>query len=98
MRSFRWPTAVFEIGRSFPGRSALKGEEADAAPAVKGWQKGKGWGWIWGAEDEVGSLNAMTPATVKSALQLAKEAKSTTWASPTIATPSNGPATVRGKS
>ena len=28
---------------------------------VKGWKKGQGWGWIWGQEDEVGSLNAMTP-------------------------------------
>ncbi len=45
---------------------------ADAqAPAAKGWTKGRGWG-PWGADDEVGSLNAMTPATVKAALGLVK--------------------------
>ena len=24
---------------------------------MKKWTKGKGWGWVWGAEDEVGNLN-----------------------------------------
>src|SRR5262245_45968724 len=43
--------------------------------AVKGWQKGKGWGWVWGEKDEVGSLNAMTPETIKSALAMVKEGK-----------------------
>ena len=33
---------------------------AQDAPVVKGWQKGKGWGWIWGKDDEVGALNAIT--------------------------------------
>ena len=31
-------------------------------PAIKGWQKGKGWGWIWGKDDEVGALNGLTDA------------------------------------
>src|SRR5258708_7748069 len=43
-----------------------------SAPPIKGWQKGKGWGWIWGKDDEVGSLNAMTDATRAAALSLAK--------------------------
>lgn len=43
-----------------------------AAPAIKGWQKGKGWGWIWGKEDQVGSLNALTDASRAAALSLAK--------------------------
>lgn len=30
------------------------------AQAPRGWQKGKGYGWIWGPEDEVGALNAIT--------------------------------------
>jgi kynurenine formamidase len=42
-------------------------------PAIKGWQKGKGWGWIWGPNDEVGSLNAMTDASRAAALALAKK-------------------------
>src|SRR5262249_18474529 len=47
---------------------------ADKAEA-KGWVKGKGYGWIWGKDDEVGALNAVTPDTVKSALALVKEGK-----------------------
>ncbi len=43
---------------------------ADAEPA-KGWTKGKGWGWVWGKEDEVGALNAMTNQTRAAALALA---------------------------
>jgi kynurenine formamidase len=37
----------------------------------KGWMKGKGWGWIWGKDDELGSLNWMTDATRLAAIQLA---------------------------
>src|SRR5262249_34987043 len=43
-------------------------------PAVKGWTKGKGWGG-WGEKDEVGSLNAMTPESIKKALALVKTGK-----------------------
>ncbi|MEJ7638384.1 MAG: hypothetical protein WKF75_10525, partial [Singulisphaera sp.] len=42
------------------------------AGAIKGWQKGKGWGWIWGKDDEVGALNAMTDATRAAALATAR--------------------------
>lgn len=35
-----------------------------------GWVKGKGYGWIWGPEDEVGALNAMTPETIEAALKI----------------------------
>lgn len=34
------------------------------------WQKGKGWGWIWGPDDEIGALNAITEQSVLSALRL----------------------------
>jgi kynurenine formamidase len=53
---------------------------ADLAPAaaepgssspVRGWQKGKGWGWIWGNDDEIGSLNAITNQSRAAALSLA---------------------------
>jgi hypothetical protein len=47
--------------------------QGQAAP--RGWQKGKGWGWIWGANDEVGALNAMTPESIKRALGLARRGK-----------------------
>ena len=42
---------------------------------LKGWKKGRGWGWIWGKTDEIGALNAMTPATRLAALSLVKEGK-----------------------
>ena len=29
---------------------------------TKRWVQGKGWGWVWGPTDEVGSLNEMTDA------------------------------------
>ncbi len=51
--------------------------KAEASPppvagAIKGWQKGKGWGWIWGKDDEVGALNAMTDASRAAALATAR--------------------------
>ncbi|MEW5975211.1 MAG: cyclase family protein [Acidobacteriota bacterium] len=42
---------------------------------IKGWKEGKGWGWIWGKDDEVGALNAMTSETVLRALKLAAQGK-----------------------
>lgn len=27
---------------------------------IDGWERGRGWGWIWGDDDEVGALNALT--------------------------------------
>src|SRR5262249_52587561 len=46
-----------------------------AAPEMKKWQKGKGWGWVWGGQDEVGSLNEMTDASRAAALRLARQGK-----------------------
>ena len=43
----------------------------DKTAAIKGWQKGTGWGWIWGKDDEVGSLNALTNESRAAALALA---------------------------
>ena len=77
--------AAFLLGRASSNRPAPLGPEATAAAAnadpvpkegaIKGWTKGKGWGWVWGKDDEVGALNAMTPDTIRSALRLAKEGK-----------------------
>lgn len=43
----------------------------DPAP-VKGWTKGKGWGWVWGKDDQLGSLNAMTDASRLAAIRIIK--------------------------
>ncbi|MGO9468989.1 MAG: cyclase family protein [Isosphaeraceae bacterium] len=56
-----------------PGRLAAAGSApAQAAPAqsaaIRGWRKGKGWGWIWGQDDEVGSLNALSSESRAAAL------------------------------
>jgi kynurenine formamidase len=64
--------AVFGFGY---GVAHLQSTAGGPAPSdVKGWTKGKGWG-PWGAADEVGSLNGMTPASVRAALGLAKTGK-----------------------
>ncbi len=67
-------SAAFVLGWGWSGRAAPQVKETDATPAPKGWTKGKGWGG-WGKDDEVGALNAMTPDSVKAALQLARTGK-----------------------
>jgi kynurenine formamidase len=66
--------AAFGLGWNLSGRAAPQEQQADAA-GLQGWTKGKGWGWVWGKEDEVGALNAMTPASVQAALQVARTGK-----------------------
>jgi kynurenine formamidase len=58
------------IGAGLAGRAAPQPPRADGPP-IQGWQKGKGWGWVWGKDDELGSLNAMTDASRAAALSLA---------------------------
>src|SRR5437867_11552305 len=50
------------------------GAASAAEPNTK-WQKGKGWGAVWGRNDEVGSLNEMTDASRLAALRLARQGK-----------------------
>jgi kynurenine formamidase len=56
-----------------PGSGAEKAEAIGFAPSepIRGWQKGKGWGWIWGKDDEIGSLNALSDSSRAAALSLA---------------------------
>jgi kynurenine formamidase len=65
---------AFALGWLLSGRSAQSAQGIGDDAPVKGWTKGKGWG-PWGVDDEVGALNAMTPATVKAALGLVKKGK-----------------------
>ncbi len=39
----------------------------------KQWEEGKGWGWVWGDDDEVGSLNEMTTKSILKAINLVKK-------------------------
>ncbi len=66
---------VTAIGAQCQGqepKTAERTEAKGAMPEIKGWRKGIGWGWIWGKDDEVGSLNAMTDQSRAAALSLAK--------------------------
>lgn len=42
---------------------------------LRGWQRGRGWGLVWGPKDEVGSLNALDEKTTLAALQLVRAGK-----------------------
>lgn len=35
---------------------------------IRGWEPSRGWGWIWGEDDQVGALNALDEDTVLAAL------------------------------
>ena len=50
------------------------GAPADAQ-MVRGWVQGNGYGWIWGPNDEIGALNAITEQKVMAALKIPKQGK-----------------------
>jgi len=66
----RWATAAGLLAVSL---LACLGE-APAQQAL-GWQKGRGYGWIWGRGDEIGALNTLTTGKVLRAISLVKEGK-----------------------
>lgn len=55
--------------------AAVSGAAAAQDAGMKKWVKGKGWGWVWGPQDEVGSLNEMTDASRLAALRLVTQGK-----------------------
>lgn len=76
MRILAGMTVLAGLGLAFVlGWSLSRGAAGEQEKSqIKGWTKGKGWG-PWGEGDEVGSLNAMTPETIKNALILARQGK-----------------------
>jgi len=48
---------------------------AAESPALKKWEQGRGWGRVWGKEDELGALNEMTDASRLAALRLVQQGK-----------------------
>ena len=61
----RWMIAFIVLG--FSAAQWLGADEG--LKSLAGWTPGKGWGWIWGPDDEVGALNAVSPASVLAAAQ-----------------------------
>jgi len=57
------------LGNDTSGESGQAG--SGRAESIRGWEKGKGWGWIWGKDDEVGALNALSNQSRAAALALA---------------------------
>lgn len=49
--------------------------EVSSGAVLKKWRQGTGWGWVWGAEDEVGALNEMTDASRLASLRLVNQGK-----------------------
>ena len=46
------------------------------AQTLKGWTKGKGFGWVWGKDDQIGALNAiLSPERTLKAFQSIKKGK-----------------------
>ena len=45
---------------------------ADHGVRPRKWQRGTGWGWVWGSDDEVGALNELSPALARKALARAR--------------------------
>jgi hypothetical protein len=41
----------------------------DRTVRPKRWQHGRGWGWVWGGDDEVGALNELSPELARKALR-----------------------------
>jgi kynurenine formamidase len=63
-------TAEAAAGRGGEQSGSQAGATATAEP-IRGWKKGQGWGWIWGKDDELGSLNALTNRSRAAATALA---------------------------
>jgi kynurenine formamidase len=55
--------------------SAASGAGGGAGGAGGGWQPGRGWGWIWGDQDQVGALNSAGPPSVLAAMQLVRQGR-----------------------
>ncbi len=66
-------TALVVMALVFTGIGSVSGQRDDDPTSIRGWIEGKGWGWIWGDDDEIGSLNAMGPSTIRAAMNIAQE-------------------------
>jgi kynurenine formamidase len=73
------------LGISTAAALALLGEReartAAAAPVEapaaqpRGWQRGRGWGWVWGPNDQLGNLNELSPELTLKALSYVRSGR-----------------------
>src|SRR5215211_4247385 len=68
-------TAAAAVGLLGVPRTQKSVVAQDSPPEVspKKWEKGKGWGWVWGDDDELGNLNELSPELALKALSKVKE-------------------------
>ena len=55
--------------------AATTAPAAAQSDGMKKWTQGKGWGWVWGPDDEIGAMNEMTDASRLKAVQLIRQGK-----------------------
>ena len=53
----------------------ILGSESSTSVSLKKWQPHQGWGWVWGKDDEVGSLNEMTDQSRLAAVRIVNQGK-----------------------
>jgi kynurenine formamidase len=68
-------TAAAAVGLLGAPRTQKSALAQNSPPEVtpKKWEKGKGWGWVWGDDDELGNLNELSPELALKALSKVKE-------------------------
>ena len=58
--------------RTAEAQAQIPGAGVAQVPAIqpRGWQRGRGWGWVWGPNDELGNLNELSPELTRKALSM----------------------------